>query len=153
MAERSEPSKLRSALIVLLAGGGLALTLLRMPGWMITETQAQVESSEVRVSRSGAFKVRYSSELQPPVINRIHNAVLHLATRDGEAVAEARISISGGMPEHNHGLPTQPEVTRYLGGGRYLIEGLRFHMQGAWELLITIDANGKQDTVVIPLQL
>jgi hypothetical protein len=152
MAERSEPSKLRSALIVLLAGG-LALTLLRLPGWMITETQAQAGSSAVRMSRSGAFKVRYSSELQPPVINRIHNAVLHLATRDGEAVAGARISISGGMPEHDHGLPTQPEVTRYLGDGRYLIEGLRFHMQGAWELLITIDANGKQDTVLIPLQL
>jgi hypothetical protein len=152
MAERSEPSKLRSALIVLLAGG-LALTLLWLPGWRITETQAQAGSSEVRMSRSGAFKVRYSSELQPPVINRIHNAVLHLATRDGEAVAGARISISGGMPEHDHGLPTQPEVTRYLGDGRYLIEGLRFHMQGAWELLITIDANGKQDTVLIPLQL
>jgi hypothetical protein len=44
-------------------------------------------------------------------------------------------------------------VTGYLGDGNYRVEGLRYHMHGAWELVITIDAQGKRDTVVIPLQL
>jgi hypothetical protein len=97
--------------------------------------------------------VRYAGDLQPPAINRIHGGVLHLETRTGEAVADARLTIAGGMPEHDHGLPTQPRVTGYLGDGNYRVEGLRYHMHGAWELVITIDAQGKRDTVVIPLQL
>jgi hypothetical protein len=57
------------------------------------------------------------------------------------------------MPEHDHGLPTAPAVTRNLGNGDYLVEGLRFHMNGYWELEFTITARGATDTVVIPLTL
>jgi hypothetical protein len=129
----------------------LAVTLLAAPSGAMAEAQAA--AGELRLSHSGEFRVRYAGDLQPPAINRIHGGVLHLETRAGEAVADARISITGGMPEHDHGLPTQPEVTGYLGDGNYRVEGLRFHMHGAWELLITIDAQGNRDTVVIPLQL
>lgn len=104
-------------------------------------------------SRSDNFRVRYESNLRPIVINRIHTWILHVETVDGEPVDDAGISVSGGMPEHDHGLPTAPEVTRNLGHGDYLVEGLRFHMNGYWELELTITANGKTDTVVIPLRL
>lgn len=105
------------------------------------------------LSRHGEFRVGYQSELEPLVINRIHNGVLRIESGTGEPVADARISIAGGMPLHDHGLATQPQVTRYLGDGKYLVEGMRYHMHGAWELLITIEAKDKKDTVVIPLQL
>ena len=36
------------------------------------------------------------------------------------------------MPEHGHGFPTVPEVTEYLGDGKYLVEGLKFSMPGWW---------------------
>jgi hypothetical protein len=35
----------------------------------------------------------------------------------------------------------------------YLLEGMRFHMNGRWEVSIEIDANGKRDTAVITLDL
>ena len=36
------------------------------------------------------------------------------------------------MPQHGHGLPTRPRVTRSLGEGIYEIEGVRFNMGGWW---------------------
>jgi hypothetical protein len=104
-------------------------------------------------SRSDKFRVSYESDLRPLVINRIHTWILHVETADGKPVDGAGISVTGGMPEHDHGLPTAPEVRRNLGHGDYLVEGLRFHMSGYWELELTITANGETDTVVIPLRL
>jgi hypothetical protein len=57
------------------------------------------------------------------------------------------------MPVHNHGLPTQPRVTTELGDGDYRLEGMRFHMQGPWEITLTITVGGSTDTVVIALTL
>ena len=68
-------------------------------------------------------------------------------------VVPERITVDGGMPAHNHGLPTQPRVTQNLGEGCYKVEGLRFHMQGHWEMKIGIESGGATDTVIIPLDL
>ena len=77
----------------------------------------------------------------------------HVEDAAGEPVEDARISVDGGMPQHDHGLPTAPEVTRELGRGDYLVEGLRFHMNGYWEIVVEIRVDGRRDTVTIPLQL
>jgi hypothetical protein len=74
-------------------------------------------------------------------------------TSDGEPVTGAEILVTGGMPEHDHGMPTRPRVTEELGEGKYKLEGLRFHMNGRWEIAIEIDANGRHDTVVVVLDL
>jgi len=50
------------------------------------------------------------------------------------------------MPEHNHGLPTAPQVTAGLGEGRYRLEGVKFSMPGRWVLRIAVDgAQGKDE--------
>ena len=105
------------------------------------------------LTRSGYYRVSFQSELQPIVINRIHTWIFHVETPDGAAVDDAEISVTGGMPLHNHGLPTAPQMTADLGNGNYRVEGMRFHMAGDWELLVTIDAAGRRDTVIIPLTL
>lgn len=104
-------------------------------------------------TRSGYYRISYRSELAPIVINRIHAWIIHVETADGEPVNGATISVTGGMPLHNHGLPTAPRMTAALGDGDYRLDGLRFHMSGDWELTVTIDAAGGRDTVVIPLTL
>ena len=72
---------------------------------------------------------------------------------DGRAIDEAQISIDGGMPEHGHGLPTQPRVTRNLGDGIYEIEGVRFNMGGWWEFKLAIAGSRGADTVTFNLDL
>jgi len=105
------------------------------------------------VSESGLFRVTYRSALDPIVINRIHSWVLHIEDAHRMPVSGAALSVTGGMPAHDHGLPTAPRVTREIAPGDYVLEGLRFHMGGQWELEITISADDRQDVVIIPLEL
>ena len=72
---------------------------------------------------------------------------------EGRAIDDARISIDGGMPQHGHGLPTRPRVTRSLGDGIYEIEGVRFNMGGWWEFKLAIAGSGGTDTVTFNLDL
>ncbi|MEX2365046.1 MAG: FixH family protein, partial [Pseudohongiellaceae bacterium] len=104
-------------------------------------------------SNGGSYVVSYSSELNPVSINRIHQWILHLETPDGEPVADADIKLSGGMPAHDHGLPTEPDASQYLGNGDYLLEGMRFHMMGEWEITLEITLGNKSETVLIPLSI
>jgi hypothetical protein len=120
---------------------------------MAEENQAEPADSRVWISQSGLFQVSYKSQQQPITINRMHSWVLHVETAGGQPVANADITLLGGMPEHDHGLPTSPRMTQYLGNGEYLIEGIRFHMNGSWEITITISAGGHRDTAVILLEL
>lgn len=113
---------------------------------------AQADESHWK-SQRGLFHVSYQSALSPLQINKLHAWTLHIENADGSALLGAQLEVSGGMPTHDHGLPTQPRVTEELGDGDYRLDGLRFHMTGAWEITINIDADGKSDTVVINVNL
>lgn len=104
-------------------------------------------------SQDGLYRLSFVSELEPIVINRMHRWTLRLEDAKGRPVAGARFEVRGGMPAHDHGLPTQPRVTRDLGNGDYLLEGMRFHMTGIWEIAFRIEASGGHDTATITLEL
>jgi hypothetical protein len=93
------------------------------------------------------------SQLDPIAINQIHNWTLHVETADGQPVENAEITVDGGMPQHDHGLPTAPQVTQDLGNGDYLVEGLRFHMDGWWEIMFVIESASQSDGVTFNLLL
>ena len=107
---------------------------------------------EVFTSERGLFRVAYESQLVPIAINRMHSWTLSVTDQDGAPVTGAEIAIKGGMPQHNHGLATAPTIEP-AGEGRYLLQGLRFHMMGYWELELTIDDGNAKDSVVIALTL
>ena len=103
-------------------------------------------------SEQGLFQLSAESSLDPIEINRMHSWVLQVRA-NGEPVTGASFAVAGGMPAHDHGLPTRPRVTEELGQGRYRLDGLRFHMHGDWQLKIDISAGGQSDTVIITLTL
>lgn len=105
-------------------------------------------------SESGNIKLSFHSAVEPLPLNQIHEWTLHLETAAGVPVENAIVHMTGGMPAHNHGLPTDPAITQYLGNGDYRVEGLRFHMQGDWVMKVSIIyGNNQQDTVLIALTL
>ena len=113
-----------------------------------------LSDAESRIhSSSGHFQVSVAPDLEPLAINTIHRWVVQVLAADGAPVPMAQITVRGGMPAHDHGLPTRPEATRYLGEGRYLIEGMRFHMAGYWEVVLGIETDAQSDEVVIRLEL
>jgi hypothetical protein len=97
--------------------------------------------------------VSYTTPDGDPVINRMHSWILHIEDESGVGVEGATIDVDGGMPQHNHGLPTKPRVTEDLGGGDYRLEGMRFHMSGSWEITLRITTKSGTTIVKIPLQL
>jgi hypothetical protein len=99
------------------------------------------------------YIVTYTTPDGPPEINRMHSWILYIESESGEPVEGADIEVDGGMPAHDHGLPTRPRVTEDLGGGYYRLDGVRFHMSGYWEIVVTIRSDTSEDTVVIPLTL
>ena len=95
---------------------------------------------------------KYIVALQPPAppaaINQLHAWHVQLRSPAGVPVPNARITVDGGMPQHGHGLPTRPQVTRALPDGGYLIEGMKFSMTGWWEIKLAIQAAEGADSVV-----
>ncbi|UCG24914.1 MAG: FixH family protein [Chloroflexota bacterium] len=112
-----------------------------------------LDTSTEKMTDDGVFHVSISSELDPLALNEIHGWTIHVETADGQAVEGAQISVDGGMPEHNHGFPTEPEITEELGGGDYLLEGVKFSMAGWWELKLNIAADDQADNITFNLVL
>ncbi len=111
-----------------------------------------LDMATTKLSQNKLYRVSIAPRKGPPKINVMHAWVLTVATPDGKPVDGAAIAVNGGMPMHGHGLPTAPRVTKYLGGGKYLVEGMKFSMTGWWQLVFTI-SKPKADTVTFNLML
>jgi hypothetical protein len=112
---------------------------------------ADVDTSAVRTSAKKLFRVSYVSESVPIPIGRIITWKLRVEMADGRPVKDAEITIQGDMPEHGHGLPTQPEVTKGIGDGDYIVQGLKFSMPGRWVITFIVKAQDMDDTVTFNL--
>jgi hypothetical protein len=139
-----------AALILLIVGPHNLMA--RMMGGAAAP-QGELDTATTRLSDQGLFEVTYSSSVTPIPINQIQTWTILVKTSDGQPVEQAEITVDGGMPQHGHGLPTQPEVTDNLGAGNFLVEGLKFQMPGWWEVTFHITANGDSDSITFNLVL
>ena len=129
------------------------VTLLLAFSVMAQEPTVPDNTATEVTSDNGRFIVSYQTKLQPIVINRIHSWVFHVENAQGEAVENARVEVIGGMPVHDHGLPTLPQATQHLGSGNYLMEGMKFHMNGWWQITATVTTTDATDKVTFDLVL
>jgi hypothetical protein len=114
---------------------------------------SDLDFSTTRLSENKMFSVTYESRRDPIPMQDIHSWVLKVSTVDGTPVTNAEILVDGDMPEHGHGLPTQPEVLQELEEGTYLVEGMKFSMPGWWTITFVITAGDMQDRVTFNLSL
>ena len=156
--QRAGTSKMRRTLITI-AAMAVAISLIACGHamMMIRGTGAKrPAASEFGLGPRTSAEGRYVATLDParPLRPRQMQSV-RVTVRDaeGRAIDEAQISIDGGMPQHGHGLPTRPRVTRSLGDGIYEIEGVRFNMGGWWEFKLAIAGSRGADTVTFNLDL
>lgn len=106
-----------------------------------------------RTSAGGLYTVSIEPEAGEVRQGELHSWIVSVNSKDGKPVEDAQIAVDGGMPEHNHGLPTAPAATENLGGGRYRVEGVKFSMGGWWELRFAIDGATGADNVTFNLVL
>ncbi len=135
---------------------GLVLLLLVAAGVLISSMSfvpTDLDYSSTRLTEQGLYKVSYIAEVNPVPVNQMLTWTLHVESADGQPVENASIAVDGDMPQHGHGLPTRPQVARYLGNGDYLVEGLKFHMPGWWVMDFVVTANGQSDQVRFNMML
>jgi hypothetical protein len=135
---------------------GLVLLLLVAVGAMIaymSYVPDDLDYSTTRLTEQGMYEVSYTAQVTPVPVNQMLTWTLHVETAAGQVVENATITVDGDMPQHGHGLPTRPQVTRYLGNGDYVVEGLKFHMPGWWVMDFVITKDGQSDQVHFNMQL
>ena len=147
----------RAALVLTMLSLATALTACSHAMMMIHGTGAKRPApSEFGLGPRASAGGRYFATLEPaqPLRPRQMQTV-RVTVRDseGRAIDDAQIAIDGGMPEHGHGLPTRPRVTRNLGDGIYEIEGVRFNMGGWWEFKLSIAGSRGADSITFNLSL
>lgn len=112
-----------------------------------------LDYSRTRTSVDKKYIISISSLIDPIPINQIHQWEITIKTQQERLVDGASVSIMGGMPMHKHGLPTAPRMTKGLGQGSYLIEGMKFSMAGWWEISIEVGQGFDQDKATFNLIL
>ena len=115
---------------------------------------SKIDTATTQVSDNGRYEVSFESVEGPIVINTIHEWLLTVRSADGMPVDGLTITIDGGMPMHDHGLPTAPRVTESLGEGQYRVEGFKFQMPGHWTTTFNMtDNDSNSDSVTFNLML
>lgn len=113
----------------------------------------ELDTSRERTTANGLYVAAIAPEAAEIKQGELQSWTITVKTAAGQPVSDATIKVDGGMPDHNHGLPTAPEITENLGEGRYRIEGVRFSMSGWWELRFDITSPAGNDTVTFNLVL
>ena len=105
-----------------------------------------------RTSAQGLYvaTLQDATDLKP---RKMYTLQATIVDKSGQPVTGASITVDGGMPQHGHGLPTRPRLTKDLGNGAYEISGVRFNMGGWWEFKLTITTPAGTDTVTFNLSL
>lgn len=98
----------------------------------------------IRSTDGNRYRISLASRVEPPPLNRMHGWEIAVATADGRPAENVTLSLAGNMPGQDHDLPTLPRVTRHLGKGRYLVEGMKFDRQGWWRLHVRAGGEGEQ---------
>jgi hypothetical protein len=133
--------------VVLFAFGGIAVAKMMQP------PPADLDLSLAKPTDQGRYTASVEPGLSPITVGTMHGWVIQISTRDGRPVDHARIAVDGGMPQHGHGLPTEPEVSADLGEGRYQVEGMKFNMPGWWTITLEVSSPAGADSATFNLSL
>ena len=112
-----------------------------------------LDMSTMKMSAHLHYNVMYESLSGRLPLNKIHSWKLAVKDGKGNAVNNAKISVVGDMPEHGHGLPTNPEIIKDAPAGVYRVDGMKFSMPGWWVITFNIKAGEMQDSVSFNIQV
>jgi hypothetical protein len=144
---RTFSSRARASALAVVTAGLLSSCML------FAKAPADLDYSRTRTSEAGRYRATIRPQGDSIPQGRLQRWTLHLETVSGAPIDSATLTVDGGMPQHGHGLPTKPQVTRVLGHGDHLVEGMKFNMGGWWVVKFHVDAAAGRDSVVFNLNL
>jgi hypothetical protein len=147
----SQPTSRRSALVTYAAL--IAGVILLTANMMFMRPPRDIDYSRTRMSEAGIYRGTIRPPGDPIPQGRLHSWALHLETASGTPVDSASITVDGGMPQHGHGLPTKPVVTRHPGNGDHVVDGMKFNMGGWWVVKFRVSSSAGTDSLVFNIKL
>ncbi|HEX7978642.1 MAG TPA: FixH family protein [Gemmatimonadaceae bacterium] len=140
-------ARIAASLLTIVAAGSLTGCML------FAKPPKDLDYSRTRTSEGGHYRATIHPAGDSIPQGRLHRWTIHLETTTGAPVDSATLLVDGGMPQHGHGLPTKPRVTRDLGNGDHLVEGMKFNMGGWWVVKFRVAAAEGRDSLVFNLKL
>lgn len=141
----------RSVRVAVLACGWL-IAVGAFAGTVETPSGNRV-AGEPRLTQKGLYRITIEKAPTPVPTNRFQTWAVAVTAADGKPLPAAMLAVSGGMPQHGHGMLVEPRVSRQTESGRFLVEGLKFHMPGYWEVKFTVTADNRADELMFTLDL
>lgn len=109
----------------------------RPPEWTAPPAPARPDAGGTHAlcSGAGAFGLRVTTDPSPVPLNQPFDLLVGVSRgcSAGAPAEGVELRVDGWMPEHRHGMTTQPRVTP-VAPGRWRVEGALLHMAGLWEL-------------------
>jgi len=96
-----------------------------------------------RKVESERYSVAYRTQPAKLAVGRHFTVEMAVCPKGGEPAPEI-VRVDGFMPEHNHGM-NYKAVVKAGEGGRYLADGMMFHMPGRWDFIFEVRGGGKTD--------
>jgi YtkA-like len=92
-------------------------------------------------AEAGGLRVVFAPKPWPVIVGRHFAVDVVLCASPGVPAADA-LRVDADMPAHRHGMNYRASV-KPLGDGRFVAEGLMFHMPGRWRFIFDF-GNGAQ---------
>lgn len=119
---------------------------IRRQAWQEGLDTTRLSQARDVLGRRGVFRVRIEEAPAHRVLAD-ERWRIRVETPDGRPVAISTLHVAGGMPEHGHGLPTQPAIKSGGRPGEFVISGLQFNMPGWWEVSLFVADRHRDDSV------
>jgi hypothetical protein len=100
-------------------------------------------------SAAKRYRVSFDTPSHGWPLNEPFSLPLQLSSRNGPGLPnDLSIDVDASMPAHRHGAALVPLVRR-TGPQQFRVDGLLFHMSGAWRIKLTLTSGSLVDEVVL----
>ncbi len=102
--------------------------------------------------RSKAGKYTATLRFSVPKLGELFSTNLRVTLASGAALPDgATVTVDATMPEHRHGMMTQPATT-VAGPGLWRTDGMKLHMQGRWVFAVDVSSTAGDDRLELPFE-
>jgi hypothetical protein len=129
----------------------LPVALLAFPGIAHAQACGAALGPNVERAESSRYVVAWRADPAPIVVSR-HFALDVVVCGKAGAPPARTLRVDATMPAHRHGMNYRPTVAP-AGAGRFRVEGLMFHMPGAWEFAFDVANDEGSERLRAPFEL
>jgi cytochrome c peroxidase len=112
-----------------------------IPAAAVASPSTAPSAARRSLSSGGRFEVEWTAEPGIAFDVPFELACEVRSAEGGAPVDGVQLQFTGWMPSHQHGMARESR-TEALGGGRYRVRGLLFHMEGHWQLFADLGFEG-----------